>query len=211
VDAIYPAADFDEWAATYDESVASDSGFPFDGYSVVLRTVVDVARPVAGQKVLDLGVGTGNLSLPFALAGCDVSGLDFSSEMLARAAIKLPRARLAQADIRKPWPSEFQGRFGLIVSAYTFHHFSLAEKVEIMLRLRERHLDRGGVIVIGDIAFEDAAHQAAVRRAVGDEWEQEEYWLADESLAAFAAAGVEARFVQVSSCAGVFTVDPKEA
>ena len=90
MDATYPAADFDEWAATYDVSVASDSGFPFDGYSRVLRTVVEIARPFAGQKVLDLGVGTGNLAVPFALAGCDVWGLDFSSEMLARAAIKLP-------------------------------------------------------------------------------------------------------------------------
>ena len=40
---------------------------------------------VAGTRVLDLGTGTGTLACGFAERGCDVVGLDPSSEMLAQA------------------------------------------------------------------------------------------------------------------------------
>jgi putative AdoMet-dependent methyltransferase len=208
VDEAYPAADFDEWAPSYDEDVSTDSGFPFEGYSEVLQKVLELARPSVGAAVLDLGVGTGNLARLFSLERCRVWGLDFSAEMLAQARVKLPQATLVQSDIRGQWPPEFRRRFDAIVSAYTFHHFTLDEKVELAVRLCRVHLAPAGALVIADIAFEDTADQASVRRAVGDEWEQEEYWLAEEVLPALAAAGVKARFVKVSSCAGVFEIVP---
>jgi len=37
---LFPAADFDQWAATYDSSVVSNRGFPFEGYDQVLDRVV---------------------------------------------------------------------------------------------------------------------------------------------------------------------------
>lgn len=41
---------------------------------------------IAGQRILDLGTGTGTLACGFAGRGCDVVGLDPSPEMLAEAA-----------------------------------------------------------------------------------------------------------------------------
>jgi SAM-dependent methyltransferase len=41
---------------------------------------------VVGQRILDLGTGTGTLACGFAERGCDVVGLDPSPEMLAQAA-----------------------------------------------------------------------------------------------------------------------------
>ncbi len=196
--------EFDQWAASYDQSVITDAGFPFDGYSRVLRTIIDQAALPEGASVLDLGTGTGNLAGLFVGRKCAVWGLDFSDPMLDVARAKLPMVRFARVDIRAGWPPEFCRRYAGIVSGYTFHHFPLREKVAQVRRLLTEYLLPGGRVVIGDIAFQDAAEEDALRRALGDEWEQEYFWLADEALAAFAAAGIPARFTKISSCAGVF-------
>ena len=125
-------------------------------------------------------------------------------EMLALAEVKLPGAQLACLDLRSEWPKAFQRRYDCIVSAYTFHHFPLEEKVTLVSRLLEKYLHPGGNLVIGDIAFQDAEAEDRLRCQLGEEWEQEYYWLANESLAAFADAGIPATYTQVSSCAGVF-------
>lgn len=203
----FPPSDFDEWAATYDESVAPGSGFPFYGYQEVLQTIFQGAALQAGSSVLDLGIGTGNLAMKFAQAGCEIWGVDFSQKMIELAAGKLPRAHLAVADIRSVWPPEFQRSFSAIVSAYTFHHFPLQEKVALVKRLMRNHLEPGGRMVIGDIAFTDAGCEDALRQSLGSDWEQEYYWLADETLPAFTEAGLRIEFLRISACAGVFVVN----
>ena len=203
---LFPPSEFDEWAATYDSSTASDAGFPFDGYSRVLQKIIDLAGAARGTDVLDLGIGTGNLALYLDGEGCGIWGIDFSPQMLALAKLKLPGAQLACLDLRAPWPPSFERRFHHIVSAYTFHHFLLEEKVTLVSRLLEKCLRPGGNLVIGDIAFQDAEAENRLRCQLGEEWKQEYYWLADESLAALAVAGISAAYTQVSSFAGVFYV-----
>ena len=160
-----------------------------------------------GEAVLDLVAGTGNLAALLAAQGGEMWCLDFSAEMLARARIKLPNAQFALADARGRWPADFERRYHAIVSGYTFHHFPLDEKVSLARRLLSDHLLPGGRLVIGDIAFSGAAAQEAYRLAMGDAWDQEYYWLADEALAALHAAGLEASWTKISSCAGVFTIE----
>jgi SAM-dependent methyltransferase len=48
----------------------------------------------AGGPVLELGCGTGRISLPLAKAGVDVIGIDRSAPMLARAHARIRRAKL---------------------------------------------------------------------------------------------------------------------
>ena len=201
---LFPAEDFDDWAADYDEDVANALAFPFDGYDRVLEQIVSRAAVDAGAAVLDLGIGTGNLAELFARQGCRIWGLDFSAEMLARAAVKLPGASLGQADLRAQWPQGFQRRYDAIVSAYTFHHFTLPEKAGLVLRLFQEYLAPGGRLVIGDVSFRNAAERDALKLKLGDEWEEEYYWLADETTAAFGEQGIQTAYLQVSSCAGVF-------
>lgn len=199
-------SEFDDWAESYDSNTQDETGFPFDGYSRVLQLLVDEASVAPGSLVLDLGAGTGNLAALFEEHGCQVWGLDFSEKMLEIARLKLPKAVFAHADIRDRLPNSFPQRYHAVVSAYTFHHFPLKEKVHLVKRIVEENLHPGGRLVIGDLMFRDAADEDALRRAMGEEWEQEYFWLADEAVAALAAAGISARFRKISSCAGVLTI-----
>lgn len=204
----YPASDFDLWAGTYDQDVLTDE-FPLIGYEQALRTVVALAEAGPSMRVLDLGVGTGNLALLFAALGCELWGTDFSPAMLELARAKLPRARFALHDLRDDaWPDGFDGPFDRIVSAYVFHHFEPDKKIRIVQSLFQR-LTPDGWLVIADIAFPTLTEMEAARHALGDAWEQEEYWLADESRAGLERAGFAVEFVPVSYCAGVFRIRRK--
>ena len=165
-----------------------------------------LAAPQAGASVLDLGAGTGNLALRFAERGCKLWCADFSEAMLDKARRKLPGARFVQHDLRAAWPAELDRRFDHIVSAYVFHHFELKKKVKLCLELVSGHLIEDGNLIIADISFPNAKTMKSFAEAVGELWTQEPFWLADEALAALEKADLQAEYVQVSDCAGVYSI-----
>ena len=176
--------------------------FPFAGYPEVLATVVELAAVTPGMCVLDLGTGTGNLARRFADLNCRVWGSDFSESMLKRARTKLPGANLVRHDLRDPWPPELERRFDRIVSGYTFHHFQLDRKVALCQMLAREHLEAGGRLLIADISFPSEALLRDFAASVGDLWEEEPYWIADEALPELSEAGLQASYQQVSGVRG---------
>ena len=200
----FSSVPFDDWADTYDRDVASQTTFPFAGYEQALATVVELAQAQPGMTVLDLGTGTGNLALRFTRLGCSLWCTDFSEPMLAKERLKVPQAHFLLHDLRAPWPEALDLTFDRIVSGYVFHHFELEEKVRLCRQLTKRHLVPGGKFIVADVSFPDAEAMAAFARSVGNLWEQELYWLADESIRALRQAGLRPDYVQVSPCAGVY-------
>jgi len=203
---LFPARDFDHWAATYDAQVALADGFPFEGYAAVLDKILAEAEACPGMHVLDLGAGTGNLTAKFADLGCELWCVDFSLLMLLRTKAKLSGVRCLLADLRLPLPFSVSRRFDCVISAYTFHHFDLAQKVKLVCDLLRCFVVRGGRLVIGDIAFGDSTAQEHTRETVGERWEEEYYWIADEAIPALRFVGVEARYFPMSFCNGVFVI-----
>jgi putative AdoMet-dependent methyltransferase len=200
---------FDDWAEHYDQSIQDDGGFPFDGYEQVLDEIMRAADAQCGMKVLDLRVGTGNLAALFVALGCDIWGIDFSAEMLAKAIQKLPQAVLVRADLLSDWPTELGHRFDRIVSAYVLHEFDLSTKAKLLQGLAERHLAAKGRIVVGDIAFPTSGARDQARRKWADLWDEEEYyWAADEVADTCESAGLQVTHKQISSCGGVFVIEP---
>jgi len=196
---------FERWSETYDRSVLDESGI-HKGYDEVLETVVRLADARPGMRVLDLGIGTGNLAQRFLSLGCAVWGVDFSPAMLAKARNKLPEVTLVQADLRGEWSSALDGSYDRIVSTYVLHEFSLDHKVSLLRRLADCCLAPEGRIVIGDVAFESAQ---ARTDAGADHWDEEEhYWAADETQAACAPAGLRFTYTQVSRCGGGYVFGP---
>ncbi len=211
---------FDEWAASYDESVDGYSGFPFEGYEQVLDLVAKRACVEAGMDVLDLGIGTGNLSGRLLKFGCSVWGLDFSLKMLAKVHRKYPQIELLKADIKGDWPIDVDRHFDRVVSAYVLHEFDLESKIRLLQKLACDHLVEGGRMVVGDISFPTrTARDEAEKRFSGtwDEkrqrwegslWDEDEYyWAAEETVEALAAVGLAACYGQVSFCGGVYVIE----
>jgi trans-aconitate methyltransferase len=62
------------------------------------RGAVDWLAPTPGERILDLGCGTGDLAAVIAGYGADVKGLDSSASMIAAARTKFPGLRFEQAD-----------------------------------------------------------------------------------------------------------------
>lgn len=200
----FPPSDFDPWAKTYDDDVRNQNVFPFDGYFQVLGSIVSLAKPRAGMSVLDIGTGTGNLAVMFAERGCDLWCTDFSEAMLEKAREKLPQAHYVLADLRTEWPLEPDRCFNRIVSAYVFHHLELDAKVRVCKELVAQRLAPDGSLLIGDLSFPNRSNMDIFAKSVGDLWDEEFYWLADEAIPALEKAGLIVSYQQISTCAGVY-------
>lgn len=147
--------DFDNWAKSYDISVKRDKGSLkiYRKYEEVLDKVYKaaIAKIDKSSRILDIGVGTGNLSKKFLESGyTNIIGLDQSREMLNVAKNKLPELKLRLGEFLKiPFDNN---SFDMVVSTYAFHHLNDEEKVEAVKEIL-RVLKENGKIVIGDLMF----------------------------------------------------------
>ncbi len=80
--------------------------------------LVEVLDPQAGERVLDLGCGTGQLSAQIAAAGAAVVGIDLSAEMIEAAREQFPSLSFAVGDVRE---FSFAESFDAVFSNATLH------------------------------------------------------------------------------------------
>lgn len=153
---------FDRWAKSYDTKVeettpppnmgesheGTQTYNPHQSYTKVLDLVCALVPDHA--TVCDIGIGTGNLSLPLIRKGCHVIGVDQSRNMLIQAAQKLPQADLRQGNFLALPLSDHS--VDAVVTTYAIHHLNEAEK-ELAIAEMVRVLRPGGVIAIGDNMF----------------------------------------------------------
>ncbi len=104
---------FDQAAESYDQTrplfdVTADVG---------IRALLEAAGP--GARILEVGTGTGRISIPLLERGADLVGCDLSAKMLARQREKYPSARLLQSDaVFLPFPS---GHFDVVMVVHVMH------------------------------------------------------------------------------------------
>jgi len=65
------------------------------------KGLVDLLAPKSGERILDLGCGTGVLTAEIAGRGAEVFGIDRSPEMVAQAKSKFPALEFEVVDATK--------------------------------------------------------------------------------------------------------------
>jgi trans-aconitate methyltransferase len=80
--------------------------------------VVSLLDPRAGERILDLGCGTGHLTAQIAESGARVTGVDRSAEMVAAARLKYPNLKFEISDARN---LTFREEFDAVFSNATLH------------------------------------------------------------------------------------------
>ena len=202
------AQGFDLWADGYDQSVGlsdEENTYPFAGYKDVLGRIYREVMVRGGGDVLDIGFGTGVLTQRLYQSGCRIWGQDFSPRMVEVTQRKLPGAKLYCGSFADGLAPELRRqRYDAILATYSLHHLTDAEKAAFVGILMDQ-LKPGGVLMIGDVAFENRAALEACREEAGEEWDEEEiYFVADEWRALMPG---RVRFEQISHCAGVITME----
>lgn len=200
---------FDLWANDYDKSVnltEENNSYPFAGYKNVLNHIYQQVRIKPAAAVLDIGFGTGVLTTQLYDNGCEITGIDFSNEMIRIAKEKMPSAKLIKCDFSNGLPDSINAaRFDFIISTYAFHHIGNREKAE-MIQSMCLLLNENGKILIGDVSFQTRRELELCKTKYRNEWDSDEiYYVADEMKEL-----LEDRYFfdyqKISHCAGVMTV-----
>lgn len=198
---------FDLWADDYDSSVGlsdeSDS-YPFAGYRDILNEIYCKVMSRPGCSVLEIGFGTGTLAKRLYDQGIEIYGQDFSQQMIDIAKEKMPEAHLYKGDFTDGLVRQLKERsYDFITATYSLHHLDDAQKLVFLKELYE-HLEKGGMILIGDVGFETRAELEKLREQEGDAFDDEEFYFAAEQ---FRDAFPSLRFEQKSVCGGIITIE----
>ena len=129
-----------------------------------------------GGPVLELGAGTGRVSADLARAGFEVTGVELSEAMLARARRRLERlgdagkrVRLVAGDMAE---LDVRGRFGTVLAPFrSFHHLYTVERQLATLVSVRRKLRPEGIAVF-DLFRPDLAALADAERKLSSSYER---------------------------------------
>lgn len=126
-----------------------------EAFLAIRDRIIELARPQYDDQVVDLGAGTGLLSLALAMRVQELVAVDISERMLDRldaaaTADGVSNVQTLVGDLRR-LPLEDESAT-LVVSNYAFHHLDDAGK-ELALAEARRILRPGGRLVICDMMF----------------------------------------------------------
>jgi trans-aconitate methyltransferase len=132
------------------------------------ENLIQLLDPKSGERILDLGCGTGQLTEKIAEHGADVVGLDASPEMIGQARQNFPSLRFMLRDAAS---MDFQDEFDAIFSNAALHWMLDATAVA---KGMFRALRKGGRIVAelggkGNIQKIETAIDAVLPRYLGNQ------------------------------------------
>ena len=128
------------WSKIYDLTIAWDKAYRGNAKLMIERTVRQ------GDRVLDIGIGTGMLAEYGAPMAAEYVGIDYSGAMLAKCAKKIARLKMTNVQISwgdaKSLPFK-DGQFDAAVSSFALPHFAKDEKVVVLREIARVLKPRG--------------------------------------------------------------------
>ena len=156
-----PAAGHDRWLPFY------DIGTKLLGSAALHRALIAQADVRSGQRVLDIGCGTGTLAVMVKTErrDVDVVGLDPDALALERATLKARRARVDAEFVRGFADAipHAPGSFDRVLSSLMLHHLTDDEKAAT-LRDVNRVLKPGGSLHLLDFTTDPSHRRGLVAR-----------------------------------------------
>jgi len=147
---------FDQAATVYDKT----RPLPDATAELGIQSLLEAAGPEA--RILEVGTGTGRISVPLLERGADLVGCDLSPKMLERQREKYPEARLIQSDaVFLPFPAK---QFDAVLTVHVMH---LIGPWREALREFRRVLTQGGVF-LNVRTYEDVG--SSVHGMLRDHW-----------------------------------------
>lgn len=136
------ATAYDRWAETYD-TVSNKTG------ARAAEALREMKLEFAGRDVIEVGCGTGYNTAWLAERGAQVTAMDFSAGMLAKARERLKdsNVRLLHHDVRRPWPLPDDAA-DLIVSMLILEH---VENLKDVFAEAARTLRAGGELFLCEL------------------------------------------------------------
>lgn len=136
------AADYNEWAGTYDD-VANKTR---DLEAIAIRKTLS---EFSFENILEAGCGTGKNTSFLATIGTTVLSTDFSAEMLRRAQEKISDSNVAfeEHDLGRPWPFR-KAYFDLVSFSLVLEHF---DALHVIFHEAFQVLRNGGKLYIGEL------------------------------------------------------------
>ncbi len=134
-----------------------------------IQALLDAAGP--GARILEVGTGTGRISIPLLERGADLIGCDLSAKMLMRQREKFPTARLAQSDA--------------VLLSFPTNHFDALLTVHVMHLIgpwREALREFKRVLKVGGVFLNVRTYEAvgtSIRGQMRDHWRE---WLKTQGV-----------------------------
>lgn len=161
---------WDEDAATYDASAGHALSDSVE--RAAWRAALERALPPSPSRVLDVGTGTGALALLAAELGYEVTGVDLSAGMLAKAREKAAATGLEVSFVEGAAGEAPEGQFDAVMERHVL--WTLPEPVAALRVWRERVVPGGRLAVFegswgGEGPFVEAREslEGFLRRAFG--------------------------------------------
>ena len=198
---------FEDWSRDYDGQVKKET-FPFKGYEKIKEAIRSRIPVNHSTQILDLGVGTGNLTKPLYDKGAQIYALDFSEKMLEKAREKMKSALLIHHDIGMGLPEKLKrAKFDAIIAGFVLHHFNFEKKFQLIKEMIPHLKVENGRLLIADVSFQTREAMNACRRKYGQLWDEEE----DYFVAAQLTKRIDpVQYTQISECCGIYEI-PQQA
>ncbi len=140
---------FDKKAASeYDSWYDTELGRFVD--EVETKVAFDLFQPQPGEKILDIGCGTGNFSIKLAKMGCKVTGIDISQPMLEEAEKKAEKLNL-DINFKKGDVLNLEFDDNKFDSVFSMAAIEFIKDLETAFKEIKRVVKPGGKILLGTI------------------------------------------------------------
>jgi ubiquinone/menaquinone biosynthesis C-methylase UbiE len=146
--------------ATRYDAINTALFLPSGGSRRLRQRLVDALEVRCGQRVLELGCGTGQVTARLVAAGAEVVAVDALPDMLAGARRRAPAATLVQGDVID---ADVGGGYDRVVVSFVLHNFDAEGRVRLLRRAADA-LAPGGRIGVLDWALPHGFARGALWR-----------------------------------------------